>query len=163
MSSKNESSDEDSSHEESILTHSKEDCGGTQSSTSLRVSQLCITYPMSLLSKRIVFNNLKAKYDPRELVVVEEKHIDGSPHLHAYIRFNGRTYVKHADLDICGGKHGDYKVVNDSIGGKQGWLEYLSKEDMSPIQYGIDILSIYYYDNVIGKVTLGLISDYLFD
>ncbi len=139
MSSKNESSDEDVSHEGSILTQSTEDFGGTRSSTSLRVTQLCITYPMSLLSKRIVFDNLKALYNPRELVVVEEKHEDGSPHLHVYIRFNGRTYVKHADLDICGGKHGDYKLINDSIGGKEGWLQYLSKEDRSPVQYGIDM------------------------
>lgn len=156
MSSKNESSDEDSSHEESILTRSTEDSGGTQSSTSLRASQLCITYPMSLLSKQLVFDNLKAKYDPRELVVVEEKHRDGSPHLHVYIRFTSRTYVKHADLDICGGKHGDYKLVNDSIGGKTGWLEYLSKEDPYPLQHGIDC---YYFYN--GGLAMLYYTEYL--
>lgn len=133
--SKKEDSEEDCVLEESVSEPDGETSSLTRSSaSSIRGTALCLTYPRALISKKDLFTNLLSKLDPKELIVVCEKHVDGTPHLHAYIHFGRRRYIKHKLLDECGGKHGNYKITYD----KYGWMKYLNKEDEAPLCHGTD-------------------------
>lgn len=66
------------------------------------------TWPQCPLQKEVALKILDAKYDLQEYVISEEKHKDGSPHLHAFIklarkkRFNATMF----DLEEY---HGEYQ------------------------------------------------------
>ena len=70
------------------------------------------TWPQCPISKELALKILDAKCDIKEYVIAEEKHKDGSPHLHAFIklmrkkRFNARMFDLE-DLDEV--YHGEYQ------------------------------------------------------
>jgi len=70
-----------------------------------------------------------------EIVVAQESHKDGEPHLHAYIRlqkqYNSRG--KHDKLTI----QGHYPNVQ-SVNNKLKVIHYITKEDKEPFAEGID-------------------------
>lgn len=45
-----------------------------------------------------------------EYVIAQEKHEDGSPHVHAFIKYNKKVEWKETKWDI-GGYHGNYQVA----------------------------------------------------
>jgi len=81
---------------------------------------LYLTYPQNAARKHEVLQNAlrmcsEIERPPRFVVVSEEAHADGSPHLHAVIALQQKAHLRGAlglsRLDGIGGKHGDYQVV----------------------------------------------------
>lgn len=57
-----------------------------------------LTYPQCSLDKDRVLAHLKEMWDdPVHVLVSKESHQDGSPHLHAYVKFRARKDVRSAD------------------------------------------------------------------
>lgn len=77
--------------------------------TGLAKNFLC-TWPQNGTSKEVALERILALPRVVRAVVCEEKHADGSPHLHAVIVLNDKDRLVHADLDAVAGKHGNYQV-----------------------------------------------------
>lgn len=69
-----------------------------------------ITYPQCPLKKEDVLSKLQSKYSIVEYVICEEKHENGDPHLHAFIKLSKRINFKADRFDIDG-YHGNYQVA----------------------------------------------------
>lgn len=66
---------------------------------------------------------LKDKY--KSSIVAQEKHEDGSPHLHIYVEVLKRMNISNAAYwDVVGGKHGNYQAVRNADAVKR----YVTKE-----------------------------------
>lgn len=94
------------------------------------------TWPKCPMSKEACLKYLDSKFNIKEYVICEEKHQDGSPHLHAFIKLKGRKRFR-GDLfnlkDCDKEYHGDYQkaksfraVVGYVIKGKN----YISNFDL---------------------------------
>ena len=78
-----------------------------------------LTYPRCPLTKeqllkKLEVNAKQSKTRILEHVICEEKHEDGKPHLHAFIKFNNRLNFNNKYFDVaCDGKkyHGHYEVA----------------------------------------------------
>ena len=70
-------------------------------------------------------------------IVCEEKHKDGTPHLHVFLTFHTRKNFKDKNcFDFIGGKHGDYKVCKSVAGS----VKYVTK-DGNYVAKGVDVES----------------------
>lgn len=98
------------------------------------VKQLFITFPKSNIDKH-TFRDALLRFEPEYYKVVEEKHKDGTPHLHAVIKFKNK-YSKSFIIKYFKEKYpNDYKRIDVQIVRSiQKSLEYLSKEDTSPLE-----------------------------
>lgn len=69
-----------------------------------------LTYPHCPVSKETALGVYKAKWGEElvDWVVAEEKHQDGSPHLHAFVQFSVRKRC-HKDTFDLGSFHGNYQ------------------------------------------------------
>lgn len=100
------------------------------------VKQLFITYPKSVCDKH-TFRDHLLKFEPDYYKIVEEHHKDGTPHLHAVIRFKNKyskayilKYFKEVYPD-------DYKRIDVApVRSIKNALKYLSKEDTQPLTSG---------------------------
>lgn len=79
---------------------------------SVQVKGWFCTWPKCPIDKEVALKLLDAKYELQEYVICQEKHKDGSPHLHAFLklktkrRFNPRMF----DLNDLGENyHGEYQ------------------------------------------------------
>lgn len=68
------------------------------------------TWPKCTLTKEVALKILDAKLAIQEYVICEEKHKDGSPHLHAFIKLKTRVYFKSDRFDLEEW-HGNYQVA----------------------------------------------------
>lgn len=79
----------------------------------LNAQNLFFTYPQCPLDKQEVYDYLVALLNPQLIVVAAEKHADGTPHLHAFIRLFSKKNFKNADFaDLVFGDqryHGNYQ------------------------------------------------------
>ena len=66
------------------------------------------TWPQCPLPKEVVLRELDRVLNIKEYVICEEKHKDGSPHLHAFIKLKGRKRFK-SDMFDVDGYHGHYE------------------------------------------------------
>lgn len=100
------------------------------------VKQLFITFPHSNVDK-LTFRDDLLRFEPDYYNIVEEKHKDGSPHLHAIIRFTNK-YSKPFVLKYFKGKYPqDYKRIDiKPVRSIKHAIEYLSKEDKNPLISG---------------------------
>lgn len=71
-----------------------------------------LTYPHCPVSKETALGVYKAKFGEElvDWVVAEEKHADGSPHLHAFLQFSVRKRV-HKDTFDLSKFHGNYQAA----------------------------------------------------
>lgn len=100
------------------------------------VKQLFITFPKSIVDK-CEFRDGLLRFEPDYYKVCEEKHKDGTPHLHAVVRFKNKyskayvlKYFKELYPD-------DYKRIDvQAVRSIKKSLEYLSKEDPNPLESG---------------------------
>lgn len=79
-----------------------------------------LTYPQCDKTKDSLLLNITLAQWPKPIlwaVVSQEKHKDGSPHLHAIVRWEERIDIKDANpiLDGLCGQHGDYKPVGKGV------------------------------------------------
>lgn len=100
------------------------------------VKQLFITFPHSVCDKNTFRDNL-LRFEPEYYKIAEEKHKTGEPHLHAVIKFKNK-YSKSIVL-----KHfkqlypDDYKRIDiQAVRSIKKSIEYLSKEDPTPLESG---------------------------
>ena len=80
-----------------------------------RARQWFLTYPQCSLTKEVLLIHLE-KFGISEYVIAEEKHKDGAPHLHAYIKLKEKRRFKANMFDIEDlGKtfHGNYQSVRN--------------------------------------------------
>lgn len=100
------------------------------------MKQFFITFPKSNVDK-VTFRDALLRFEPDFYKVVEEKHKDGTPHLHAVIRFKNKyskskilSYFKELYPD-------DYKRIDiESVRSISNAITYLSKEDPNPLTTG---------------------------
>jgi Geminivirus Rep catalytic domain. len=74
-----------------------------------------LTYPQCPLSKEQVHEHLATLGEIVNGVIAEEKHEDGSPHVHAYIRFAKEKDVRKPEYFDIGEYHGNYQTAKSSI------------------------------------------------
>lgn len=91
--------------------------------------KFALTYPQCETSmvQALAAINEKWEDNVKWCVVAEEKHADGSPHLHVALMLHSRIRVqgRHASsfFDFITGKHGNYQVMKDPY----RWLRYVIK------------------------------------
>lgn len=71
-----------------------------------------LTFPQCPVAKEAALGLFKARFGDSlvDWVVCEEKHQDGSPHLHAFVQFAGKKRVRSDTFDI-GKYHGNYQIA----------------------------------------------------
>lgn len=100
------------------------------------VKQFFITFPKSNVDK-VTFRDTILRFGPDYYKVVEEKHKDGTPHLHCVLRTKN-SYTKKFILTYLKEKFpDDYKRIDvEPVRSIKHALNYLSKEDTSPLVSG---------------------------
>lgn len=80
-------------------------------SFTIRARSVFLTYPKCKVSKEELFTKLSGITATKDLtiedyIVAQEEHKDGTPHLHAYLRFSGELYItKNARFFDVEGSH----------------------------------------------------------
>lgn len=69
-----------------------------------------LTWPQCSLSKEDVLLQLEQICAVKEYVIASEKHLDGSPHVHAFVKFSKKVTLSPTKFDIFG-HHGNYQVA----------------------------------------------------
>lgn len=109
-------------------------------SFQLRSKNVALTYPKCPLDKQRVLDALRGKCGDNlnAVLVAAEQHADGSPHLHAYLRFDTALSTRDSRyFDIE-----DYHPNVQSCRSPKKWLVYLGKSDESPAVYGDVSMSV---------------------
>ncbi|QDJ95243.1 replication-associated protein [Capybara virus 18_cap1_371] len=77
----------------------------------IRAVHLFLTYPQCALKKEYVFDILQKRYNPIRVLVAEESHQDGSPHIHAYLELPVMLDVMDPSFFDIDGHHGNYQAA----------------------------------------------------
>jgi len=104
----------------------------------LHAKKLFLTFPQCDLSKERCLENAEAYFENNIewIVIAQESHQDGSPHLHVGVCLKNECDIRNAkSLDIVGTKHGDYRSMLKPM----ECLRYITK-DKNYIQKGIDVV-----------------------
>lgn len=100
------------------------------------VQKMFITFPKSTCDKN-TFRDILLQFDPDYYKVCEEKHKDGTPHLHAVIRFKGKYSVQHVLKIFAKSFPDDWKRIDvKPVRSLKHAVAYLSKEDKAPLESG---------------------------
>jgi len=93
-----------------------------------------LTFPQTDVSKEEALKRLLERHLGVDYVeICAEKHADGTPHLHLAVFLKEKLRIRDPDFfDFICGKHGNYQTM---ISPKAA-LEYIRKEDPSPLTYG---------------------------
>lgn len=99
----------------------------------LNAKHLFLTYP-NCGRKQQCFQFLKDKFGPnlRFLLVAQENHASGEPHLHCLVCLHSRCNLTGARTLDFDGVHGNYQVAH-SVSGSH---DYCRKEDPEPLTFG---------------------------
>lgn len=100
------------------------------------VKQLFITFPHSHVDKS-TFRDTLLRFDPSYYKVCEEKHKDGTPHLHAVIKFKSK-YSQPFILKYYKEIYPEHfqRIHIKAIRSIKHSIDYLSKEDPEPLESG---------------------------
>lgn len=100
------------------------------------VKQLFLTFPHSTCDKQQFRDDL-LRFEPDYYKVCEEKHKDGTPHLHAIVRFKSKyskAFVLRHFKELY---PNDYKRIDiKPVRSIKNAIQYLSKEDPAPLESG---------------------------
>lgn len=102
--------------------------------------QYTLTYPKCDTKKEVAVERLKQKFgdELKGYVVSEEKHKDGTNHLHAFVLFKKRKQFTKSDcFDFVAGQHGSYEVTKSV----RDWVTYVTK-DGAYVAEGVDVEAI---------------------
>lgn len=112
------------------------DSGNSGKAFRLNSQGFFLTYPQCPLTKEQVRAHLETLGEITNGVIAEEKHEDGSPHVHAYVRYSKKKDVRKPDYFDIGEYHGNYQTAKSSIA-----VARYCKKDGNYIEIGdIDIL-----------------------
>lgn len=100
------------------------------------VKQLFITFPKSTVDKH-TFRDSLLKFSPDYYKVVEERHKDGTPHLHAIVRFKNKYSKSFVLKKFKEDYPNEYKRIDvKPVRSIKQSIKYLSKEDPNPLTTG---------------------------
>lgn len=100
------------------------------------IKQVFITLPHSHIDKHTLRDFL-LQFTPEYYLVVEEKHKDGTPHLHAVCKFKNKyscTHIINKFKDVYPNEYKRFDVK--PVRSIKNSIKYLSKEDTSPLTNG---------------------------
>lgn len=106
-----------------------------KTSFQIQGKRFLLTYPRCATTKQQALDAILQSTlpTPEYVLVVQESHADGSPHLHLLLCFHERVRPRDPRFfDFITGKHGDYKTTTDIRTSRT----YLLKEDKTPLEYG---------------------------
>lgn len=123
-----------------------------------QAKSLYATYPQCAAKKEDVLQKIVEKWSPNVLfaVVSEEKHQDGSPHLHVLVKFQNQISSSCATFaDFLTGSHGNYQSARNI---SHVW-KYVTKDGCYVVHgdVPIDITTA----EASGKVTMDEIADFM--
>ncbi len=97
-----------------------------------------LTFPQCTVGKQLALTRLLFKYPKAKwIIVAEEKHKDGTPHLHVAFWLSSTVRSSRSDQwDFIAGKHGNYQVMRDPY----RVVKYVTKEN-NFMCYQIDVPS----------------------
>lgn len=111
-----------------------------ESTGAIKAYRLCgsgffLTYPRCDLSKEKVLDHLKTIGQVKSAVVAEEKHKDGTPHVHAFVKYQKRLDIRSSKYFDIESFHGNYQTAKCSYA-----VEKYCKKAGEFLEYGdIDI------------------------
>lgn len=110
-----------------------------QPGSRVRGVKFALTYPQCDTSMQVALGNIMGRYgsDVKWCVVAEEKHADGSPHLHVALYLEKRlSYTDHGGhfWDFVVGKKGNYQKMRNPL----AWLRYVIKDGRYVSSPGFD-------------------------
>lgn len=98
---------------------------------------LFLTYPECPLGKEIVYEKLHELFHLKEeekLLVAEEKHANGNPHIHAYIGLQDAFRTRCGRFADIEGYHGNYQGCRSA----KNVLKYCTKEDNFKANFDVE-------------------------
>lgn len=101
----------------------------------LQAKNLFLTYPKCYAPKESLLNYLvrHQSLDPLFILIGQEKHEDGTPHLHAYVQNKEKVDIKSPNALDFECYHGDYVAAK---GNYYEVYDYVTKEDKEPATWG---------------------------
>lgn len=100
----------------------------------IHAKSLFLTYPRCQMSKEQIMEGLLSF--PKQILwamVVQENHQDGTPHIHVALSFLKKEDITTPrDLDMIGGKHGNYQGIRNVT----AVIQYIGKHDKEPLVHG---------------------------
>lgn len=123
-----------------------------------QAKSLYCTYPQCAAKKEDVLQKIVDKWSPNVVfaVVAEEKHQDGSPHLHVLVKFRSQISSSSATFaDFLTGSHGNYQSARNI---SHVW-KYVTKDGCYAVHgdVPIDVTT----SEASGKVTMDEIADFM--
>nr|WAE42421.1 MAG: replication associated protein [Cressdnaviricota sp.] len=91
-----------------------------------------LTYPQCDLSKEDAAKELGHKLALDYLIIAQEQHKDGTPHLHALITAKEKAKISNQKFFDIAGFHGNYQTARNT----DDVREYVKKADMEPLEIG---------------------------
>lgn len=81
--------------------------------------------------------NIKQLPHAQSAIVAREVHQDGTPHIHAFVRFSKKVALQGGPgltlLDGLAGQHGNYMATRQQV----AWIKYIKKEDSMAIEWNM--------------------------
>lgn len=94
----------------------------------LQARHVFLTYPRCTMEKEVVLEQLKAKVPCEAWCISTEAHEDGTPHIHAYLKFKEKFQTRSATFfDVVDGStvyHGNYQAARKP----SDVIEYIQKD-----------------------------------
>lgn len=112
----------------------------------LNTQRVALTYPQCNIGKdKVMEALLSLSQTPDKVIVAEEHHQDGSIHYHCYLQRDSKFSTRNERYFDIVGHHPNIKKEYINGEGKrysvdEGWIEYLLKEDTTPVFTGWDSL-----------------------
>jgi len=98
----------------------------------INCKNLFLTYPQCTLTKEELMVNLKLiKHEWSYAIICDEKHADGTPHLHAFLRFKKKVDIRKETYFDFSGFHPNIQAAKNS----NASINYI-KKDGSFIEFG---------------------------
>lgn len=98
----------------------------------LSAKNFFLTYPKCNLSKSDAYDILMKLHNWSYVIIAEELHLDGTPHLHVMLSADKKFSVKNVKFFDLLAFHGNYQGCRDS----DNTRNYIMKSDKSPLEFG---------------------------
>lgn len=111
----------------------------------LQAKRYFLTFPKCTLDKTMVLEFLVSQHEVHQAIVAEEKHEDGSPHLHVYLTYEKAKRISRADYFDIGNPENPDEIFHPNIQSVKNMKEcvkYITKEDKEPAQHNISFKDI---------------------
>lgn len=99
----------------------------------LQSKNFFLTYPQCGASREDAALALQHKLALDYILIAQEVHMDGTPHLHALITAKDKAAIRNANFFDFAGFHGNYQTARKS----DDVRDYILKADTSPLEIGV--------------------------